>query len=377
MVSCTILPTLSFTRTDVEVVDTVATYTGRTVGSEMLERLPIQRDLAGIVRLGPNVTSQLNVPGDNYIVGNAQVPDMTGPSALIIKSVPYQGSSLRSVWSCLVPENPVTLNCRKLSTPSSFSPGLSIGSAGSIPVLNLVGKAQNNEFSQGIVLNPATALPAGARFAVFKDPERSFYPGLISSTGISDDAKVTFQLLNFPSLGGKYNTYFFLQHNNITGRPVGEYQKFQWNTGAYTSSGSLSNVLKDDDSPTPKDRIYLTYKYFENAGQPNATSQVRLKFFDANTFEQIGTTKIITPPMPSPYPALELQSVAMEPSGAFILYTRFDLSCQKYTLSLRLLNSNGSFQGGPRVVRKCQDVANYTYGITSVDIHDYLSGSPQ
>lgn len=343
------------------VVDTQVIFSRTSVTSETLEILPISRDANNVLHISPGTIVQL--PGKDRIVGTAPVMTSGALTGVLFETETWT-SPVKFSWHFCELNAGKAEDCKVISGIPSSNPSLSYASSGISHILDVITKSGSMEFNQGIPFNPTTGLPQGGRFPMYTDPEKLFPPSIISSVGLSADGSASFQFVNFPS-GSTYTHYYFFRHNNSSLRPQGPFVKSTPGED-YLSSGSLSSDISLDAA---EEFRILIHRFQKELNSPNRTSQVKILKLNADTFQPIGSPIVVSPVLKSVFPINEkAQSTAIEPSGAFALWTNYSPACNKNLLMARALSSTGSLIGPIRVVRNCTQLGTAYAGVDSISI---------
>ena len=339
-----------------EVVETSVSYHTSNITSQQLERLPVGRNLSGLLTLAPGQVYDTSLPANENITGTSQFIDGAELQVLIRTD---QNSQSNLKVCDLTDVNAICV--QKFSTPSSLIPGMQYGGRSTSGVVALISKSGSTEFSQGRTFNPNASNFKKGKFSFYYDPEKNFPAGAISSTGISGDGTASFQIINFPS-----NSYFFFRRNNNKFRPTGLFTKIALGDVGFISSGTLSNRI-DNPNGSPDYRFFGYRQYF-NVGTQNMKSQVKLQVLNADTFQLIGHPLNFTPSLKSRYPVEEqAQSVEIEPGGSFLAFTKYHAASDRNLGYVRGISPTGAPQK-QKLFTPISRMRDTQFGVNALDI---------
>jgi len=343
---------ISATRIVTPLVDTQVSAISTTVSEQQINQIPVNTNSAGsLIKLAPNI-STLPVPSGNVITNAAPYLSDDGDVDFLLRT---QAGTLPKFFYCEGTNDCSPLNIGGLA---SLGPSLSYGATGNTGIVNLIAKSGSSVYSQGNAFDPANNRFLGPRFPMFSVPEKLFPAGVLSSVGVSADASASFEVANF-NVPTAPQGYFLFRTNNTSGRPAGPIVRFTMPPERVFSSATLSGPIVNSSG----DRRYFAYREFQNFGQPNATSQVKIQVLDANTFQFIGTPKVFTPVVRSVYPQQEVpQSVVIEQGALYLAYTQYNPTCNKNLINIRAINPDGSPKGGPKLLTTCGQAGPTLYG---------------
>jgi hypothetical protein len=348
--------TISQTAPDAEVVDTSVAYHSRNISTEQIERLPVGRNLAGLITLAPSQVYSTDVPGTERITGTSQFIDNSELQVLIRTD---QNSQSNLKVCDLFDLDAICV--QKISAPASLAPGLQYGGRANSGVVSIITRSGSTEFSQGRAFNPNKSNFKKGKFSFYYAPEKDFPVGAISSTGISGDGSASFQIINFPG-----DSYFFFRNNNSKFRPTGLFTKIPLGNVGFVSSGTLSNRI-DNLSGGP-DLRFFGYRQYFNVGFPDMKSQVKLQVLNADTFDRIGGPVNYTPALRSRYPIEEQsQSVEIEPGGAFLAFTKYHAASDRNLGYVRGISPTGAPQK-QKLFTPIARMRTTEFGINALDI---------
>jgi hypothetical protein len=339
---------------NIEEVDASVSYHSSTVDAEVLHRLPVNRDLSGIIRLGPRENYNTNVQPGKRITSTSQFVDPDGELSILVRT----DNSQPAIELCDL-MNLEAICVEKGNSPLSASPGAKYGGNAIGGVVNFVTKSGSMEFSLSRQFNPNTGEFKSRRFANYYAPEKDFPIGAISSAGVSGDGSASFQVLNFPG-----NSFFFFRHNNNKFRPTGQFTKIALGNVGFISSGTLSNRI---DNPNGPDYRFFAYRQYDGAAPQNLRSQVKLQVLNDDTFQFIGPAENFTPRIASRYPIEEQsQSVAIDPGGSFLAYTRYKSNVDLNLVYVRGISETGNPQR-QKLITPAVTMRNTLFGANSLD----------
>jgi hypothetical protein len=347
--------TISQTAPEAEVVETSVTYLTSNINSQQIERLPISRNLAGVLTLAPAQVYPTDVPAGERITGTSQFID--GLELQVLVRTDTNAQSNLKVCDLF---NIDAICVQKISAPASLAPGVQYGGRANSGVVSIVTRSGATEFSQGRAFNPATSNFKKGKFSFYYAPEKDFPVGAISSTGISGDGSASFQIINFPG-----DSYFFFRNNNAKFRPTGLFTKIPLGNVGFVSSGTLSNRIDNLSGP---DVRYFGYRQYFNVGSPDMKSQAKLQVLNADTWERIGAPFNYSPILKSRYPIEEqAQSVEIDPGGAFLTFTKYHAASDRNLGYVRGISPTGAPQK-QKLFTPIARMRNTDFGIHALDV---------
>ncbi len=338
-----------------EIVDTSMTYHSSTLTAQQLERLPVGRNLSGLLTLGPGQIYPTNLPADKNITVTGQFVDQNEIQVLIRTDNSQSNLQVCDLMDidaiCVV----------KGSIPLSLSPSVQYGGNANAGVVTVITKSGATEFSQGRAFNPNASNFKSSKFPLYYAPEKDFPLGVISSSGISADGSASFQIINFPG-----DSYFFFRPNSSTFRPTGQFTKIPLGNVGFVSSGTLSNRI---DNPNGGDDYrFFGYRQYFNVGTQDMKSQVKLQVLNADNFDRISLPINYTPVLRSRYPAEEQsQSVEIEPGGAFLAFTKYHAASDRNLGYIRGISPTGAPQK-QKLFTPIARMRTTEFGINALDI---------